>query len=96
MNRRDRELGMDRDITRRDFLSGVNIAVTGSLLSTPLAQALAALEGSAGDASAQMMSGYYPPVRDGMRGSHPGSFEVAHRSSRGPAVIGRRGSTPGS
>ncbi len=78
MNRRDRELGMDRDITRRDFLSGVNIAVTASLLSTPLAQALAALEGSAGDASAQMMSGYYPPVRDGLRGSHPGSFEVAH------------------
>ena len=69
MNRRDRELGMDREITRRDFLSGVNIAVTGSLLSTPLAQAFAALEDSAGDVSAQMMPGYYPPVRDGLRGS---------------------------
>ncbi len=74
----DRKLGMDRDISRRDFLNGVNIAVTGSLLSTPLAQALAALEDSAYDRSGQMMPGYYPPVRDGLRGSHPGSFEVAH------------------
>jgi hypothetical protein len=28
----DHELGMDRPITRRDFLNGVSIAVTGSLL----------------------------------------------------------------
>ena len=37
--------------TRRDFLNGVNVAVTGSLLSTPLSQALAALEVSTGDLS---------------------------------------------
>ncbi len=65
---------MDRDITRRDFLNGVNIAIGGSLLSNPLSRALAALESS----SAQMAAGYYPPTRDGLRGSHPGSFEVAH------------------
>ena len=75
---RDRKLGMDRDITRRDFLNGVNIAVTGSLLSAPLTQAIAAQADSARDVSAQMMPGYYPPIRDGLRGSHPGSFEVAH------------------
>ncbi len=74
----DRKLGMDRDISRRDFLNGVNIAVAGSLLSIPLTQALAALEESARDVTAQMMPGYYPPTREGMRGSHPGSFEVAH------------------
>ena len=78
MKRTDRELGMDSDITRRDFLSGVSIAVTGSLLSTPLTQALAGSESSSHDATAQMMPGYYPPVRDGLRGSHPGSFEIAH------------------
>jgi len=78
MKRKDRELGMDRDITRRDFLSGVNIAVTGSLLATPLTQALAALEESSRGVSEQMMPGYYPPTREGLRGSHPGSFEVAH------------------
>ena len=78
MKRRDRQLGMDREITRRDFLNGVNIAVTGSLLATPLAQALAALDDAGSEFSAQMMAGYYPPTRDGLRGSHPGSFEVAH------------------
>ena len=76
--RQDRKLGMDRDITRRDFLNGVNIAVAGSMLSTPLTQALAALEKSAGNESAQMVPGYDPPTREGLRGSHPGSFEVAH------------------
>ncbi len=76
MKRRNRQLGMDRDITRRDFLNGSSIALGGSLLATPLSQALAAMDSSS---SAQMMHGYYPPARDGLRGSHPGSFEVAHQ-----------------
>lgn len=65
---------MDRDITRRDFLNGMNMAITGSLLFAPFSQSLAALESS----GAQMMPGYYPPTLEGLRGSHPGSFEVAH------------------
>lgn len=73
INPKDRKLGMDRDITRRDFLSGATIAVGGSLLNTPLS----ALGASAGQ-MAQMAPGYYPPTRNGMRGSHPGSFELAH------------------
>ncbi len=32
MKRQDRELGMDRDITRRDFLSGVSVAIGASIL----------------------------------------------------------------
>ncbi len=43
MNRRDRELGMDRPITRRDFLNGVAVVVTGSLLTPDLAEACRAL-----------------------------------------------------
>ncbi|MFQ5983473.1 MAG: NAD(P)-binding protein, partial [Woeseiaceae bacterium] len=78
MKREDRQLGMDRDISRRDFLNGVSIAIGGSLLSAPLTRAFAALQSPGLEASAQMMPGYYPPVRDGLRGSHPGSFEVAH------------------
>ena len=35
MKRSDRELGMDRAITRRDFISGVGVAVTGSALAGP-------------------------------------------------------------
>jgi spermidine dehydrogenase len=75
MNSKDRKLGMDRDITRRDFLQGTSIAITGSLLSNSVA---ATLEDMA-NARAQMAPGYYPPTRSGMRGSHPGSFELAHR-----------------
>ena len=65
------DLGMHRDITRRDFLNGASLAVGSSLLGAPLAAAGAT-------ASAQSMPGYYPPTRTGMRGSHPGSFELAH------------------
>ena len=32
INPYDRALGMDRDMTRRDFLNGVAVALTGSLV----------------------------------------------------------------
>lgn len=75
----DRQLGMDKDISRRDFLSGVSIAVGASLL--PGAA-------SAQDAGAQDVPGYYPPELTGMRGSHPGSFEVAHVTRDGASFDG--------
>ena len=68
----DRELGMHRDITRRNFVNGVGVAVTGSLLAPSW---LSALEGTPFGSQVQE---YYPPARTGMRGSHAGSFEVAH------------------
>jgi spermidine dehydrogenase len=68
--RRDRELGMEAAITRRDFLNGVSVALTSSLLPTREVGAFRAL--------AAQETGDYPPTRTGMRGSHPGSFEVAH------------------
>ena len=76
MKHKYRQLGMDRDITRRDFLSGSAIAVGGSLLTAPISDALAALEASN---SAQNSPGYYPPTATGLRGSHPGSFEIGHQ-----------------
>ncbi len=66
-NSPDKDLGLNRNITRRDFLNGVAVT-TGLALVPP--QVLAALEASGGDD--------YPPARTGLRGSHPGSFEVAH------------------
>jgi spermidine dehydrogenase len=68
-NKRDRELGMYTDIGRRDFLNGVGVAIGASLLPSPL---------EATGAGAQDMPGYYPPAFQGMRGSHPGSFETGH------------------
>jgi spermidine dehydrogenase len=67
--RDDRALGMRRRITRRDFLNGAGLAITGSLLPPPLLAAAREASAEAGD---------YPPALTGLRGSHPGSFEVAH------------------
>ena len=72
---RDRELGMHRNITRRDFLNGMAVGVGGMLANPRIGGLLAAQTPTA---SAQDRAGYYPPTLNGMRGSHPGAFEVAH------------------
>ena len=58
-------------VSRRDFLSGVPVALTGAALAcseVPEFRAEIEREGSVP----------YPPLRTGMRGSHAGSFEAAH------------------
>jgi spermidine dehydrogenase len=63
----DKELGMDRSISRRDFLNGAAaVTAAGTLPGGALADSI-----DAADAN-------YPPGRTGLRGSHPGSFEAAH------------------
>src|SRR5581483_12088244 len=69
---RDKELGMDRGITRRDFLDGVAVTVGASLIPPHL------LAAGLRDLDPEKSPGYYPPALTGLRGSHPGSFEVAH------------------
>ena len=81
---RDRELGMHRAITRRDFVQGVAVGSAGVLAAT-------ALPGCVRDKPAlppapQEVKGYYPPRLTGLRGSHPGSFEAAHALRDGTAV----------
>lgn len=75
-HRPDRSLGEDRAIPRRDFLQGALVGAA-TALTGPLLKAHAA-DGQASWVSAQDEPGYYPPLRRGMRGSHPGSFESAH------------------
>ena len=69
----DKELGMDRAITRRDFLNGIAIAIGGALL-----PGIDPLMGVARAQSTQDAPGYYPPALTGMRGSHDGSFDASH------------------
>ena len=69
----DHCLGMDRKIDRRDFLYSVGAGIAGSLLA-PAASGLGLPQGSP---AAEPQSSY-PPLRTGMRGDHPGSFEAAH------------------
>lgn len=68
-----------RSVTRRDFVQGVAAGI-----------GLTAAGGwaAAGDAMAfaPEPGGYYPPLRTGLRGSHPGSFEMAHALRDGEAL----------
>ena len=75
----DRDLGMDRPIARRDFLNGlaVGIGALGALTPSEL------LRHGILDASAPADD--YPPARTGLRGSHDGAFENAHRLRDGMA-----------
>ena len=68
----DRELGMGRGITRRDFLNGVALTVGAAVLPSDF---LAAADMQAGW---EQSSEYYPPALTGLRGCHPGSFDAAH------------------
>jgi spermidine dehydrogenase len=67
----DKELGMDCRITRRDFMNGAAMAIATAI--TPKS-----LFGQ-GPTEPQDRPGYDPPALHGMRGGHPGAFEVAHR-----------------
>ena len=66
----DRELGMKRNITRRDFLNGIAVTAGAALMPWHLL--------AAGDVDPEKSPGYYPPTLTGLRGSHPGSFDAAH------------------
>ena len=71
MNARDRELGMDRGITRRDILHGAGALAVAGLIPPRLSVAQAATR-------SDISTSLYPPALTGLRGSHVGSFEVAH------------------
>ena len=68
----DRDLGMHRPITRRDFVHDVGLAGLGLALPWPALSGQAAGDGAP----------YYPPTLTGLRGSHAGAFEVAHALAR--------------
>ncbi len=72
----DKDLGMNRPISRRNFINGVALPLGGSMLLPPWSGALAQRVDQAD---------YYPPTQLGMRGSHAGSFEIGHqmRDQRG-------------
>jgi len=60
---------MSREITRRDFVNGIAIAVAGA----------AGIDWSRVHAADASPAEINPPSRGGLRGSHAGSFEAAHR-----------------
>ncbi len=77
MKKSDSHLGMNRDISRRDFIHEVSLgAVVLGLPASLWSAEMTAQQGA-------LLPGiYYPPTLIGMRGSHPGAFESAHALSR--------------
>jgi spermidine dehydrogenase len=69
---------MDRSITRRDFLNGFAVAAGGSLLPSN-SKWLEVFGLPQLPFAPEQALQYYPPTLTGMRGSHDGSWEVAHR-----------------
>ena len=66
-----RELGMDRTITRRDFLNGAAVATAGTWVGLKGERAF-------GQQAAPPPEGY-PPVLTGIRGQQPSAVEEGHR-----------------
>lgn len=62
-----------RGITRRDLLHGVTLPLAGAALAGAL---------PAHAAESPSTGANYPPARTGLRGDHPGSFEVVHALAR--------------
>lgn len=71
MNSKDRALGMDCPITRRDFLNGMAVTIGTAVVSPHL---LAAVEGDP-----EKSPNYYPPALTGIRGNHDGTYQYAHK-----------------
>jgi spermidine dehydrogenase len=84
--KRDKDLGMDREISRRDFLNGFSIAIGSSLVSHQL-NWLETFGQPSPLVAPEKAPIYYPPALTGMRGSHDGSFEVAHQLRDGKQWI---------
>src|SRR5437899_1154631 len=88
--KKDKELGVGREISRRDFLNGVAVGVGGTFegggSGTGPLVADAALDAFAPEKAPD----YYPPARMGMRGNHDGAFTFARRlrDGEGPDSFG--------
>jgi spermidine dehydrogenase len=81
--KKDRDLGMARAISRRDFLNGAALGAGASLVAGALSPAQLLAAGILDEPQLQNAPDYYPPAKQGMRGNHDGSFAMAHRMRDG-------------
>jgi spermidine dehydrogenase len=88
--KKDRELGMAREITRRDFLNGVAIGAGASLLGGSFGAQQLLAAGVFDDPVSEKIADYYPPAGMGLRGDNDGSFTYAHklRDGESPDAMG--------
>ena len=87
---KDKELGIGREITRRDFLNGVAIGVGGTLVAGEIGSETLLKAGVLDEFAPEKSPDYYPPAKTGLRGNHDGTFTFAHRlrDGEGPDSFG--------
>ena len=79
----DKKLGMQRAITRRDFVQGAAVTVGATLHTNALGLPnVATASVSVGAGAEDIETADYPPIKTGMRGAHPGAYEIAHALAR--------------
>src|SRR5258705_9861699 len=83
---KDRELGMNREITRRDFLNGVAVGTGAPLVGGSIGAKQLFAAAAFDEFAPEKASDYYPPARTGIRGNHDGSFTFAHRMRDGESA----------
>jgi spermidine dehydrogenase len=84
--KQDRELGMTREISRRDFLNGVAIGTGATLLGGTIGADQLFAAAAFDEFAPEKAPDYYPPSRTGIRGNHDGSFTFAHRMRDGESA----------
>src|SRR5258707_12466440 len=83
---KDRELGMNREITRRDFLNGVAVGTGATLLGGSIGAEQLFAAAAFDEFAPEKAPDYSPPARTGIRGNHDGSFTFAHRMRDGESA----------
>ena len=77
--KKDKELGMGSEITRRDFLNGVAMGAGATLLGGTVRANTLLAAAVLDEFAPEKAPDYYPPARTGMRGNHDRTFTFAHR-----------------
>jgi len=85
---KDKELGIGREITRRDFLNGVAIGAGATLVGGTFGAEQLLAAGVLDEYAPEKAADYYPPAKQGIRGNHDGSFSIAHRLRDGESADG--------
>jgi spermidine dehydrogenase len=94
-DKKDKRLGMGREITRRDFLNGVAIATGASVLGEAIGAESLLAAAMLDEFAPEKDPNYYPPGKTGIRGNHDGTFAFAHRLRDGenPDAMGQAADT---
>lgn len=86
MKKNDSLLGMDANITRRDFLDGVLQIIGGTAAASVASAAPLPAAHDAATATAAIVDSDYPPMRQGMRGFEDAAMHAGHALRDGASI----------